>query len=167
MKSNFQSAETLENDLMKTIRGYSGYQVAKSRQQTDRRLREFFSEQLKNVEKQIASYNQKIEQSKSAVSRETFTKVSTTLKTVLRSLQNPVYQISVPAKIFPGTLQRLYEYEIQLKKQVQIFSEEVQEMGKVDLESEGCDFMNHLFDLIDGINQTLSERELLILGEMN
>jgi len=167
MKSNFQSAEILENDLMKTIRGYSGYQVAKAREKTDRRLREFFSEQLKKVEKQISDYNKNIEQNNNETFQETFNKVSSTLRTVLQSLQNPVYQISVPAKIYPGTLHQLYEYEIQLKNQVEIFSEEVQELKNIDFETEGSDFMNHLFDLIDGINQTMSERELLIMGEMN
>lgn len=167
MKRNFQSAETLENDLMKTIRGYSGYQEAKAREKTDRRLREFFLEQLKKVEKQISDYTENLEQNNNTAFQETYNKVSSTLRTVLESLQNPVYQISVPTKIFPGTLQQLYEYEIQLKKQIDIFSEEVQEFINIDFATEGCDFMNHLFDLIDGINQTMSERELLIMGQLN
>lgn len=167
MKSNFQSAETLENDLMKSIRGYSGYQVGKTREKSDRRLREFFIEQLKKVEKHITDYSQEIEQNNNAPCKETFKKVCSTLRAVLQSLQNPVYQFSVPAKIFPGTLQQLYEYEMQLKNQIEIFSEEVQELDNIDYETEGVDFLNHLFDLIDGINQSMSERELLILGEMN
>lgn len=167
MRSLTQPRETFENDLATSISGYGGYQIANDRSKTDRRLREFLSEKLKQIERDLSLFGLKIHQHKNNAFFEPFDRIALSLKVLIQSLENPTYLQAAffnQKPIDPLKLSQLYEQEMQLVNQVGILVEEVRNLDTITDEYEIEDILNYLFDLIDGVNQTMSEREFLILG---
>lgn len=167
MRSLAQSSATFENDLAASIGGYDGYQIANDRSKTDRRLREFLSEKLKQIERDLSLFGLKIHQHKNNAFFEPFDRIALSLKVLIQSLENPTYLQAAffnQKPIDPFELSQLYEQEMQLVNQVGILVEEVRNLDTITDEYEIEDILNYLFDLIDGVNQTMSEREFLILG---
>ncbi len=168
MRNLAQSTKSLANDLIKSITGYDGYEIPKIRNKTDKRLREFLSEKLQQIEKDLSRVEHRLYQNKSNVNMDTFHRIALSLKMLNQSLVdtscNENYFFT-QTKINPDKISQLYEYDFHLVNQVDILVEEVNELDNIDGEYEIEDMLNHLYDLIDGANQTLSEREFLIMSE--
>ena len=69
------------------------------------------------------------------------------------------------SEISHDKISQLYEYDVQLVNQVDILLDEVQELDNINGAYEVDEMLNHFYDLLDGINQTMSEREFLLVGE--
>ena len=168
MSSIAQPTEPLQNDLTNSIDGYNGYQIPEARSKSDKRLREFLSKRLQQIEKDFSNFEHRYYQKNKSARLDIFSKISLSLKMLIQSLLQPsldMDQFFRRSRIHPDTLAQLYEYDIQLKNQVDILIDEVSELESINGECEVEDMMNHLYDLIDGANQTLSEREFLMMGE--
>lgn len=168
MRSIAQATEPLKNDLANAIDGYLGYQIPEARSKSDKRLREFLSKKLNQVEKDFSAFEHRYYQKNRDARLDIFSKISLSLRMLIQSLIQPSFEMDQFFKqpnINPDTLAQLYEYDVQLKNQVDILIEEITELESTDGEHGIEDVMNHLYDLIDGANQTLSEREFLMMGE--
>jgi len=165
MKSNEHSTNSVEEELRKTIKGYQGYTPPEKRNKTDKNLRNFILTQLKSIDNQLLKFEKQIgDQNHNGI----LNRVSSSLKTIIDSLQNPCYAnqpFFSDSKINPGVLAQLYEYDTQLKEQIEILEDEAKLVPEIGNDNEIKEFLNHLFDLIDGVNQTLTEREFLIMSE--
>ena len=167
MNQQTQGIELMENNLVGSIRGYNGYQNAKYRKKSDKCLREYVSNKLKQMQKSISNFELKIQKFDNQSHKETLHQVTSSLEIVLNSLLKPSYintHFFNDNSIKTDKLNQLYEYDISLKNYLEIFSDEVKELESIEDDFELDEFLNHLFDLIDGLNQTLSEREFLIMG---
>lgn len=168
MRSIAQSTEPLQKDLTNTIDGYSGYQNPETRSKSDKRLREFLSKELNQIEKDFSAFEHRYYQKNKDARLDIFSKISLSLRMLIQSIIQPSFEMAQFFKrpnIHPDTLAQLYEYDVQLKNQVDILIEEISQLESTDGEYGIEDVMNHLYDLIDGANQTLSEREFLMMGD--
>jgi len=169
MRSIAQPTEPLPNDLTNSIDGYKGYQIPEARSKSDKRLRDYVSKKLQTIEKEFSTFEHRYYQQNKSARLDIFSRISLSLKMLIQSLVQPSFdfdQFFQRPTIHPDTLAQLYEYDIQLKNQVDILIEEVKELESTDGEYGIEDTMNHLYDLIDGANQTMSEREFLMMGEL-
>jgi len=168
MRSITQSTEPLPNDLYNSIHGYNGYKTPETRNMSDKRLREFLSEKLQQIEKDLSTFEHRFYQRNKGAKLDIFHRISLSLKMLIQSFIEPscnADQFFNRSSINQETLTQLYEYDVQLKNQIDILMDEVNELDFIDGEYEIEDMMNHLYDLIDGANQTLSERAFLMMGE--
>jgi len=168
MESVTRNNESLKNDLINSISGYEGYGIQKSRCQSDRRLREFLSEKLLQIEKNLSDFEHHYYQHHKNANLDPFHRISLSLRMLIQSIKEPSSnesQFFSQSKVEQGKVSQLYEYDIQLKNQVDILAEEAKELNDINGEFEVEDMLNHLYDLIDGANQTLSEREFLMMSE--
>ncbi len=168
MRSIAQTSDSLENDLTNSISGYSGYKVPETRRKTDERLREFLSEKLQRIEKDLSLFEHRYYQKNKNANLSPFNRISLSLKMLIQMLtelspnENHFFTQS---KINQDKIIQLYEYDIQLMNQIDILVDEVKELDNINGEYEIDEMLNHFYDLIDGLNQTLSEREFLIMSD--
>lgn len=168
MRSVAQANEPLENDLLNSISGYSGYQVPQARRKTDRCLREFLSEKLHRIEKDLSRIEHRFYQQNKNASLNPFHRISLSLKLLIQSLIESFTnnnQFFNRSKIDPDKITQLNDYDVQLVNQVNILVDEVKELDNLEAEFEIDEMLNHFYDLIDRINQILSERNFLIMSE--
>ena len=168
MKNIAQTNESLGNDLLRSISGYVGYQAPDARRKTDRRLREVLSEKLQQIEKDLSQFEHRFYQQNKSADLNPFHRISLSLKMLIQSLietgtnNNQFFNQS---KIDPDKITQLNDYDVQLVNQIDILVDEVKELDSIDGEYEIDEMLNHFYDLIDGINQILSERDFLIMSE--
>lgn len=168
MISTAQMTESLENDLINSIGGYSGYKLPADRNKTDKRLREFLSEKLNQIEKDLSQFEHRFYQKNKNASLNPFHRISLSLNILIQSLlENSSNEnlFFTQSKINHDKILQLYEFDVQLVNQVDILFDEVKELDNINGEYEIGEMLNHFYDLIDGVNQILSEREFLILSE--
>lgn len=168
MRSITQTNESLENDLSNSIKGYNGYKIPADRSQSDKRLREFLSEKLQQVEIDLSQFEHRFYQNNKSANLSPFHRISLSLKMLIQSAIEPSpndNHFFAQSKIMEDKITQLYEYDIQLVNQVDILIEEVKELENINGEYEIDEILNHFYDLIDGVNQILSERDFLIMSE--
>ena len=168
MRSLAQSTTSFENAIVKSIEGYDGYQSPNARSVTDRRLRDYLTNSLKNIQQELTRLEPKINQDKHHEISEAFHHLISSLKIIIQSMRNPSYSNSSffrKVKLSPGVLNQIYDFDSHLVDQVDIFLDELNALNQTGDDSEIEDILKHLFDLIDRLNQTVSEREFLILAD--
>lgn len=168
MRNIAQANDSLENDLLNSISGYSGYEVSEIRRKTDRRLREFLSEKLQRIEKDLSQFEHRFYQQHKNANLNPFHRISLSLKMLIQSLIESSAtnnHFFTQSKIDQEKITQLYEYDVQLVNQIDILVDEIKELDNLNGEFEIDEILNHFYDLIDGINQNLSEREFLIMSE--
>ncbi|MDZ7333293.1 MAG: hypothetical protein ONB31_15065 [candidate division KSB1 bacterium] len=146
---------------------YDGYQVIQERRTTDQRLRKFLNEKLDRLEKQFARFGFQLRQHGSHNSFELFDRIVLSLKMLSQSLIDPAYNSGPFFKknVNPAKLHQIVEYDQHLASQIDVLLDEAQHLEQMADDEEIEEVLNHLYDLIDGVNQTWSEREFLILDE--
>jgi hypothetical protein len=168
MRNIAQTNVSLENDLLNSISGYNGYQVPEARQKTDMRLREFLSEKLQRIEKDLSQFEHRFYQQNKNVNLNPFHRISLSLKMLIQSIiessTNNDHFFS-QSKIDSDKITQLNDYDVKLVNQVDILVDEVKELDNINGEYEIDEMLNHFYDLLDGINQILSERDFLIMSE--
>ena len=161
------STEQVEENLIKAISGYKGYQSPVHRNKTDKSLRKYLSSQLNDFDKWLLLLEKQIQSRTDQPYEESLKRIRSGLKMIINALQKPCYidQDSFnKTKFGSEKLAQLYQYDQQLKEQIEILNEE-SEQAEVENDQEIDEMLNYIYDLIDGINQTLTEREFLIMTD--
>jgi len=153
-------------ELTKTINGYEGYHTPKNRDKTDEKFREFLSSKLDSIAERLSRIEEQF-QSSGKNHKEFLHQAIASLKTIIYSLKNPCYCnhafFSQPV-LSSEKIAQLYDYDFQIKEQIEILDEESSQLILDNNDTELNDMLNHLYDVIDGVNQSLTEREFVIMG---
>jgi hypothetical protein len=163
-----QTTESLENDLTHSISGYLGYDNADNRQKTNRKLKEFLSQKLQQVEINLSRFEHQVYQQYETANLNPFHRISLSLKMLIQSLSETSPdndQFFSDKEVNSDKISQLHEYDGQLVNQVEILLDEAQDLDNINGEYEIDQMLNHVYDLLDGVNQTMSEREFLIMSE--
>jgi len=163
-----QTTESLEKDLTHLVSGYIGYDIPGTRRKTDRKLKEFLSKKLQQVERDLSRFEHQVYQEHKTVNMNPFHRISLSLKMLIQSLIEPSSndnQFFTQLQISPDKISQLYECDVQLVNQIDILLDEVKELDSINGEHEIDEILNYFYDLLDGVNQTMSEREFLIMSE--
>ena len=164
----YDDGVSLEEELIQSIRGYSGYQKVESREKTDKKLREYLASEIKKIEKLFHKISNRVSKQGNINVADTIDKLISQLKNLIEALNKPTYNNSSFFNHVPfdsSMLSQLYQFESLLKHHITILTEEVTELEKIEEFSETDEFLNHLFDVIDNLNQIIMEREFLLTGE--
>ena len=168
MQNFDQSAESNRDELAHAIKGYQGYSSPKHRIKTDQIFRNFLLKRLNTINKRLPQFEKLIQNLANQDNSDPLKRIHSTVKMLINSLESPCSSDQAffsKKDISPEKLSQLYVYDLQLKDQVEILGDEL-EQHDVDAEDqEITDILNHLYDLTDGLNQALTEREFLIMGE--
>ncbi len=168
MRSIGETKESLTNDLTNLISGYTGYNMPGTRHKTDKKLKEFLSDRLQQVERDLSRYEHRFYQEHKTANLAPFHRISLSLKMLIQSLiesSSNEKSFFTQSEISHDKISQLYEYDVQLVNQVDILLDEVQELDNINGEYEVDEMLNHFYDLLDGVNQTMSEREFLLMSE--
>lgn len=167
MKSANQIVDPVSTELARAIRGYDGYQAIQERRSNDQRLREFLNGKLGRLEKQFTQLGFWLRQQAEHTSFELFDRIVLSLKMLSQSLINPAYNSGAffRKNINPAKLNQIVEYDQHLASQIDVLLDEASNVEQTADNEDVEEILNHLYDLIDGLNQTWSEREFLILDE--
>ena len=167
-------AQTLEKHpglerLAKSIKGYDGYRTCDIRQKTDTAVRAHLINQLKSLLDRLgAEINAKEEKDQKKL-EQLVDKTKQKLGTICASLDDPTYtsggffgRESIPIH----SLQRLYDLEADMLDETMNMDEEIASLEQETLNKERVeDHFLHINNYIDDFNQSLFEREALILGD--
>ncbi len=166
---NTVNVKTVEKKILtNVISGYLGYELPEHREGTDSNFRTFLTAQLTTIVEQLVSAGKKQPKNANGGQPEITPQVIMSLKTIVRSLQEPCnsyHNFYVKKSVNQKTLTRLYDYDSQLYDQVSILADESLLFSERSTETDNGEALHHLYDLIDGINQILTEREFIILEE--
>lgn len=168
MKSSAHAAESAEEMLVKSIRGYDGYQLPDARSATDNHLRDYLTDSLNNINQEITRLEPRLSQYDNHGLLETFHRLVASIAITMQSLKHPIYHNSSFFKqpnLNSDFLAQIYDFDLQMVEKVGIFRDEIEILNQANEACEVEDMLNHLFDLIDGVNQNMSEREFLILAD--
>jgi len=162
----YNNGFSLEEELMQSIRGYSGYQKSEEREKTDKRLREYLASEIKKIEKIFLKFSIRISKQGNTEIADTINRLVKQLKILIESLDQPNYNVTSfnHTSLNSDTLYQLYQYETLLKHHVDILTDEISEFERIEEISETDEFLNHLYDVIDNLQQILLEREYLLAG---
>ncbi len=164
---SFEGDISLDKELIKTIRGYSGYEKTEAREKTDQRLREHMSSQIEQIGIIFQKLSIRIEQEGDLDIAHSVNRLIKQLKILIETLNQPSYNNSPffnLSEVNSGVLSQLYEYESQIKNQVDILTDEVYELENIEETPDKDELINHLFDVVDNLNQMIMEREFLLAG---
>ncbi|MDZ7332072.1 MAG: hypothetical protein ONB31_08865 [candidate division KSB1 bacterium] len=167
MRSIAQNVEPTISDLVQTIQGYEGYRNREKFRQTERRLKNYLAERLRQVETGLSEFEHRCYQQRKTSNLNSFNRISLSLKMLIQTLQEDASDNNAIATtgIDEAQAAQLEQQDRQLVEQVNILSDEVQSLDDLNGEFEIEEMLNHLYDLLDGINQTLSEREFLMMSD--
>ena len=163
-----RSVELTKEELARAIKGYQDYSTSEDRKKTDQNLRKFLLTKLDSANRNLPEFEKLTQNKANKAIYEAYKRVVSGLSMLLNSLQNPCYidqAFFVKANLRSDNLSELYDYDRQLKEQVEIFEDEFKELDTNFDDQELAEFLNHLYDLTDGLNQTLTEREFLFMGD--
>lgn len=161
-------AESAKKELASTIKGYLNYSTPEDRKKTDQNLRKFLLAKLDSANRRLPEFEKQMQGKTDKTISEAFKRVVSGLSMLLNSLKNPCY---VDQAFFGKTnlqseiLSQLYDHDKQLLEQVGIFEDEFKQLDTNEKNQELTEFLNHLYDLTDGLNQILTEREFLFMGD--
>lgn len=164
---SFEGDISLDQELIKTIRGYSGYEKTETRERTDQLLREYMASQIEQIGSIFQKLSSRIEKEGNEDIAHSVKRLIKQLKILIQTLNQPSYNNSTffnLSEVNSGVLSQLYEYESQIKNQVDILTDEVYELENIDESADTNELINHLFDVVDNLNQMIMEREFLLAG---
>lgn len=167
MRTIAQNDEQVVKSLAQTIQGYEGYQTAEKSRQTERQLKSYLADKLQQVEIELSGFEHRCYQQRKTTNLNSFNRISLSLKMLIQTLQEAASNSHAIAmtELTRVRAAQLEQQDQQLVEQVDILSDEVRSLDELDGELEIDEMLNHLYDLLDGINQTLSEREFLMLSD--
>ena len=189
MSDHLQKESSAKMMVRERVQGYSGYEQKAHRSTTDQRLREHLVSGITRIAGELQAFSDRLKEGDAAKQVGAIAKIEKKLRTVTDSLGAPAYEAHEffdLEKIDREKLDRLYEYDHALVEKLQDLTDEVAALQGNGLSaytrsSQGLpgsahigqgfptdtaeDPLTPLRDLIDGFNQDLFEREILIAGE--
>lgn len=167
MRSANLMADPAATELAQAIHGYDGYRAIQERRSNDLRLREFLNSKLNLLEEQITQLGFWLRHQANHNSFEIFDRIVLSLKMLAQSLTNPAYNSGsfFRQPISSARLNQIVEYDQHLASQIDVLLDETRNIEQTANDEDVEEILNHLYDLIDGVNQIWSEREFLILDE--
>ena len=167
MASVINSDNVFFEELKKSIDGYSGYSAPEERESTDKIFRKYLSTELHSVKNAVTQLKSQLNKNAHHKLTDIFQHVTSSLTTNTESLVNPCYYnhafFSQP-DLGAVQLNDLYDYDSHLQEQVHILKEETGQLIDQSETTEISELLNHFYNVIDGINQLLTEREFIIMG---
>ncbi len=163
-----RSAESTKDNLVHAIKGYHNYSTAEDRKKTDQNLRKFLLTKLDSAKEKLPEFEKLIQGKTDKAISDAFKRMVSGLKMLVNSLHNPCYvdQVSFDnVNLRSENISQLYDHDKQLLEQVEIFEDEFKQLDTNEKNQELTEFLNHLYDLTDGLNQILTEREFLFMGD--
>ncbi len=154
--------------VSKEVPEYSGYQDRKNLNKSDKQLRIYLWEKLNAIASQFDKRKNQILSVCHNDCRETVENISQSLIALQETLRNPCYCNQgkiVKEKLTQHQIAQLHDYDSQLMEHIQILEEEINFLPEEIHQDEISDILAHIYDLIDGFNQYLTEREIVFLGE--
>ena len=155
--------------LMQQVGDYAGYENDELRLKSDAAIRRHLTAQLvavlKQLEQQFQAAEAQDQQRLDALASGARRKV----KTICASLRNPTYE---QMNFFDGRrmsmreLSRIYDLEIDMLEEAEHLRFEVAGLQNVVSRSEFEDRFLHIQNFVDNFNQSLFEREALIIGDL-
>lgn len=167
--SNQTASPTLVANLSKIIRDYNGYALLEQRQKSDQSLRNHLITRIKELVGKVnnasGSMTTEDQERFDALVNSTQRK----LITIKASLANPTY-IGAPffdsSKVLDQRLEKVYYFEDGMLGEIESLNTEIMALQQHRLERMVFeDHFQHIQDYIDSLNQSLFEREALILGD--
>ncbi len=170
MNNSSQSQSPSLQQLVQGVHGYLGYERADKREGTDKAIREHCVEQIGQLTAFLGN-SLKADQEEDQQRLDTLAaNVRKNLLIIGDSLKNPTYSgtsfFSDQAP-FNQALSRIYDLEKLMLDALANISEELEGLDKGPITKDQYEenFL-HAHDFLDDINQSLFEREALILGDM-
>ncbi len=155
--------------LSHRIQDYEGYDKSESRKKTDAAVRCYLISRIRTLLAELGSQFKALEVQDQQRLEDLVKSTKRKLNTIRQSLNDPTY-ISVNffhfADISDRRLQRIYDLESEMLDETLNIDEELMSMKQSKLQKD--EFEDHFLQInnfIDDINQSLFERESLILGD--
>ncbi|MDZ7724595.1 MAG: hypothetical protein U5R06_17770 [candidate division KSB1 bacterium] len=168
------SAQTLAKHpglerLAKSIRGYDGYHACDIREKTDTVVRAHLVNQIHSLLSNLGAEIQAQQEEDQRKIEQLVDKTKQKLTTICASLDDPTYtsggffgRDSVSERF----LQRLYDLEADMLDETVNIDEEIASMKQEKMDKDRVeDHFLQINNYIDDFNQSLFEREALILGD--
>lgn len=170
MNNSSQSQSPALQQLVQGVHGYLGYEKADERERTDKAIREHCIEQISQLTAHLGN-SLKAEQEEDQPRLDLLAgNTRKNLSIIGDSLKNPTYSgTSFFADQAPSSkaLGRIYDLEKLMLDALSNISEEIKSLDTSTITKDQYEtsFL-HTQDFLDDINQSLFEREALILGDM-
>ena len=170
MNNSSQSQSLSLQQLVQDVHGYLGYEKADERERTDKAIREHCIEQISQLTGRLDK-SLKAEDAEDQQRLDTLAaNAKKNLLIIGDSLKNPTYSDTsffADQAPFNNALNRIYDLEKIMLDAFSNISEEFGSLGREKLPKDQFEasFL-HAQDFLDDINQSLFEREALILGDM-
>ena len=168
------SAQTLAKHpglerLAKSIQGYDGYHTCDIREKTDTAVRAHLVNQIRLLLSNLGAEIQAQQQEDQREIEQLVDKTKQKLSTICASLDDPTYTAGGffgRDSISERSLQRLYDLEADMLDETLNIDEEIASMKQKKLDKDRAeDHFLQINNYIDDFNQSLFEREALILGD--
>ena len=170
MSGPSQNEKTALEHLKANVQGYLGYEDSSARERSDQALRTQLIEGISQLTARLSNTFTAENEDDQPRLDSLHANAKKSLVTIGESLENPTYAGSTfftRASHGASELQRIYELERVMVRSLADLSEEIAAMKKEKMAKEDFEeHFLHIHDYIDNINQSLFEREALILGDM-
>jgi hypothetical protein len=170
MPSSTAGPKSGADDLKSRIGEYVGYENASLRKSSDAAIRRHLINSIESVLKQLDAPYQAAEAEDQERLGSLLKSTKRKLNTICQSLNHPTYQ---QVSFFGGKrlsereISRIYNLEQEMIEEIDHVQTEVASMDKGKLEREIFeDHFLHISNFVDNVNQSLFEREALILGDV-
>lgn len=167
-------AQTLEKypgleRLVKSVQGYDGYLACDMREKSDNAVRRHLIDKIKTLLSRLGAEIEAREEKDQEKLEQLVDKTKQKLSTICASLDDPTYKSGgfFARAVIPGrNLERLYDLEADMLDETMNIDEEIASMKQEKLDKERVeDHFLQINNYIDDFNQSLFEREALILGD--
>ncbi|NOZ62792.1 MAG: hypothetical protein GXO74_14060 [Calditrichaeota bacterium] len=168
MKDEISAAADPVLTLNKEIPGYSGYQNRNDLDNSDNQLRRYLSDKLRLATSQFNEKKDQLLSSGRENYREMISNILQSMDAVAESLKNPCYCSQgkiANNRLTQQQIDQLHDHDSKLVEQMLILEDEFTHLPDQFAEHELPDLLAHIYDLIDGFNQSLTEREFIFLGQ--
>ena len=160
--------QSIRDELIRSIKGYQGYSSTEHRTKTDQKFRNFLLTKLNSTNQRLPEFEKRIKNIVTPDISESLKRIRSGINMLTSPLKNPCYIDQLFFKkdrISDEKLSQLYKYDIQIIEQVEIFEDEIKQLDTENDDQEITQILNHLYDLTDGLNQAITEREFLIMSD--
>jgi len=155
--------------ITQSIAGYSGYEQSLQRKDTDVNIRQHLQQRIRALLKILEKAPQALAPEDQEKLTELIKSTRRKLGTIYQSLATPTYLgtgFFSKEQLSPRRLERVYEFERVMLREVENLALELNTLNHHPLHKAMIeDHFLHIQDCIDTFNQSLFEREALLLDE--
>ncbi len=166
---NDSSSSTPRQSLASAISGYGGYENSQLRRGADEQVRHHLQQKIRALLKTLEVLPATAAAEDQARLGELFKSTRRKLGTIYQSLATPTYRDAaffLRERVAEKRLDRVYEFESIMLREVENLALELSAMAAHPLEKAIIqEHVLHVQDCIDSFNQSLFEREALLIDE--